>query len=416
MATRLPERQIEWRRPTVRPQRPRVLLTLALLAAAMPLRLPAPVVGTISLLDMVLIVAAASLLLDLPFRRLEAGPRTLLLLLAIPLVASVVAVGWSQDRGATVGVCLVSIEALVAYLLVMRELEGLPSRRIIRYIEWFTVLLILPAVFLLLGVPGFEVREAGLTESSGDYFSYFTRLSHPVLGRSNNLATVLVIFLPVLLWWGHVHRRGSATFVGITGVVAVAATQSRGVLLAAVISLVLYAMVRPLPTTRGRPVLLTVLMSAAAVVIGGTVLYLFNPPTQSFATGRFSPENVELRGQLVETAFGFIQQRPWLGWGPGAVPQGDSMLVVDVHNTYVQQLLSFGVPLGLVVGACLLALPVWFFIRSHQTPVAGAVSLAVLIEVLSFAFESSYEGVVLRVIFYLSLGLLAALVEAAEDG
>jgi hypothetical protein len=38
----------------------------------------------------------------------------------------------------------------------------------------------------------------------------------------------------------------------------------------------------------------------------------------------------------------------------------------------------------------------------------------VLVEVISFAFESSFEGTVLRVIFYLTLGLLVGLVRAAD--
>jgi hypothetical protein len=57
---------------------------------------------------------------------------------------------------------------------------------------------------------------------------------------------------------------------------------------------------------------------------------------------------------------------------------------------------------------------VWFFVRARAVPAAGVVALALTIEVLSFAFESSFEGSVLRVIFYVSVGLLAGLVRQLD--
>lgn len=405
-----------WRAPTVRPDRPRLLLGAVVLAAAMPIRLPmeTPLFTSVSVLDLLLMVAAVTLVLDLPFRRLAVGYPTILALLAVPALASVMSLAWSQDRVATLAVVFFTVESLVAYLFVSRELEGLSADRVIALIERLVVLMIVPAVLLLLHVPGFEPRQPDVSVTSGEYLSYFTRLSHPILGRSNNLATVLVVFVPVLLWWGHTRARKAATLVGFLGLAAVVATQSRGILLALVVAVALFVLFRHPRRSEARPIVGKVLGGAAVLAGSAVAFYKLNPLTQDLGASRLSGENLFLRAELYEEAFARLQSRPWLGLGPGAGPDDGTALTVDVHNTYVQQLVSFGVPIGVVVGLSLLALPAWFFVRSSSVPVAGVVGLALAIEILAFAFESSFEGSVLRVIFYLSVGLLAGLVQRLE--
>ena len=406
----------DWRAPTVRPERPRLLLGAVLIATAMPVRFPVhtPVFTSVSVLDVLMLVAAVTLVLDLPFRRLDVGYRTVFGLLGVPATATVLALAWSQDRTATLAVAGFTLESVVAYLFVTRELEGLSPDRVIALLERFVVLLIVPAVLLLFHVPGFQPEQPGLSPSSGDYLSYYTRLSHPILGRSNNLATVLVVFVPVLLWWGHTRRRRAATFVGFLGLAAVVATQSRGVMLASVVALGIFAIVRPPRRTPGRPVFGKVFAATAVLAVAAVAFYELNPLTRELGASRLSPENVSLRAALYREAFGRLVSRPWIGFGPGVVPDGDTALTVDVHNTYVQQLLSFGVPIGVIVGLALVALPVWFFVRARAVPAAGVVALALTIEVLTFAFESSFEGSVLRPIFYMSVGLLAGLVRRLD--
>ena len=86
-----------------RPQRARVALTVVLVAAAMPVRIgdSFPVVRSVSILDLLLLAAAASLYLDLAFRPLDLGYRALFGILCVPLVLSKVSLVWSQDRPAT---------------------------------------------------------------------------------------------------------------------------------------------------------------------------------------------------------------------------------------------------------------------------------------------------------------------------
>jgi O-antigen ligase len=401
----------------LRPDRPRLGLMALLLLAAMPVRLPTevPLLGSVSVLDLFLFLASWTLVLDLPLRPLNWGYSSVVSLMAVPAVASLLSVVWSGDPVTSVKAALAYLEGLVAYLFVVRELEGLTPTRVIRYIGRYALLLTIPAVLLLLHVPGFAPYEPGLSQSSGSYISYYTRLSHPVLGRSNNLAAALAIFVPPLLYWGHTRRQSSASIVGFITLIAVAATLSRGLFLAAFIAGLAYLLLlRRTSAAPRRSVVGKLIGVMIGLFVAAVALYQLNPPTREFFAGRLSGTNIDLRVNLYDEAFRRILDRPLLGYGADAAGSSDVALTVDVHNTYVQQVLNFGLPLGIVVGLAIAALPIPFLLRRRIHPIAGAIGFAVLIEVVSFCFESSFEGTVIRVILYLSLGLLTGLLKAAE--
>jgi O-antigen ligase len=398
----------------LRPDRPRLGLMALLLLAAMPVRLPieVPLVGSVSVLDLFLFLACWTFVLDLPLRSLNRGYSSLMSLMALPVVASLVSVAWSVHPVTSVKAALAYLEGLVAYLFVVRELEGLSPARVITYIARFAVLLTIPAVLLLLHVPGFAPYEPGLSQSSGNYISYYTRLSHPVLGRSNNLGAALAIFIPPLLYWGHTRRQLSASIVGFITIVAVAATLSRGLFLAAFFAgLVYLLLLRRTSAAPRRSVVGKLIVVMIGLLAAPVALYQLNPPTREYFAGRLSGANVDLRVNLYEEAFRRILDRPVMGYGADS---SDVILNADVHNTYLQQVLNFGLPLGVVVGLAIAALPIPFLLRRRIHPIAGAIGFAVSIEVVSFCFESSFEGTVLRVIVYLSLGLLTGLLTAAQ--
>lgn len=97
----------------------------------MPVRLSGSILflNSLSILDILLIVAAVTLFLDLAFRPPNLGYRGLFLLLCVPLVMSVLSLVWSEDRTASLRAVIISLEALVAYLFVVREMEGLDPGR-----------------------------------------------------------------------------------------------------------------------------------------------------------------------------------------------------------------------------------------------------------------------------------------------
>jgi O-antigen ligase len=188
-------------------------------------------------------------------------------------------------------------------------------------------------------------------------------------------------------------------------------TLSRGVLLALAVTALWLCLVTG--TVGGRLLRKVV----AALLVGAlalTALYQFNPETRQFFGTRFGDATAAERSDLVELALREVGDQPWLGFGAGVTPAGSPELVHGVHNTYVQQMVSFGVPLGSVVNLSLVAIAVLFFARARRTPVGKVLGLAVVGQLLIFLTQSSFEGTVLRVIFYLSLGLAAGLLRAHE--
>lgn len=397
--------------------RPRIALMLVLVAAAMPVRIPVsvPLINSVSVLDILLFAAAATLLLDRAFHPLDVGYRRLFALLCVPLVVCALSLLWSQDRAATVRATVVYAEGVIAYLFVQRELAGVPPGRVITYVKRYTYLVIIPAGLMLLHAPGFGPEEPGLSHTSGGYLSYYTRLSHPVLGRSNSLATVLAFFIPLLLYWGHRQRDRRFTVAGIVALVAVAFTLSRGVALALLVVGLLAALGGSLRSHRVDSRAFGKALAIGSLTIAGVaLLHQANPYTRQFFDTRFSFANVTIRSDYVSDAFGKIVNRPVLGYGGGVTPDHDPNLSLGVHDTYLQQMVYFGPLLGLVVSASLVGIAAFFFSRSGRSPVARAAGYALVAQLLIFIVESSFEGTVLRVLFYLSVGLAAALTRSAE--
>ncbi|MGI5193026.1 O-antigen ligase family protein [Streptomyces sp. CA-288835] len=390
---------------------------LALFAAAMPLRIPMdnPVFHSISILDIILCFAAVTLALDCALHPLNIGYRPLFTLLCVPLLVCGISVAWSQDRFATLRATTVYAEGIIAYLFVLRELGGASPTRVIVYVKRYSYLLIIPAVLLLLHVPGFAPQEPDLPRTSGDYLSYYSRLSHPVLGRSNNLATVLAFFVPLLFYWGHARHDRRFMRAGWITLVAVVCTMSRGVIFA-LLAVALIAALSSLIRSRWIDSRTVGKIAAGVAVVTTAIVFFqrFNPSARKFISERFSESNITIRSDLARKALGEIAARPLLGYGGGVAPDRDRRLPIDVHNTYLQQMVYFGLLLGLVVSLVLIGTAIFFFSRWRIGTINRVIGFSLMAQMLIFLTESSFEGTVLRVIFYMSIGLAAALARACE--
>ena len=86
-----------------------------------------------------------------------------------------------------------------------------------------------------------------------------------------------------------------------------------------------------------------------------------------------------------------------------------------MHNTFLQQAVYFGIPLGVLVSAALIGLAGFFLARRRRAAIAGVLAYVLLVQLVSFAFEASFEGTVLRVLFYMSIGMAVALLRSVES-
>jgi O-antigen ligase len=159
-----------------------------------------------------------------------------------------------------------------------------------------------------------------------------------------------------------------------------------------------------------RKIFAGVVLGAAAIL----VFYSLNPTVHEFFGGRFTLTNVNSRFRLVSLSLSKVADRPLLGYGAGVIPDADPQLAPGSHNTYLQQIVYFGLPLGLVVCGVLWRTAGIFLARRRLTPLAGVVAYVLLVQLVAFLFEASFEGTVLRVLFYLSIGLAVGLLRSVE--
>jgi O-antigen ligase len=383
-----------------RPRLEGYALALLLVAAALPVRFPVPALDrSISVFDIA--VGALSVLWLVLVRR-HGWPRIpgpYLVLGGLLLGLGAVSLAWTIDRGDTLVHVVASAESLLVFGYAVTFLRLAGDRTWHRWAQFFLVLLVAPGLLLWLGVPGFG-PPVEVDPRSGDYWSYFVRLSHPFIGRSNNLAALLVLLVVPLSSWALRTRRRLDVGAALLAGVALVLTLSRGALLSLGLVLVVFlAGDRRLrrPVIRALRWLLPVVGVAALVAAA-------NPLTRELVVARLSAANVQARLDLLALFRDEFGPRWLLGAGAGTG--------VDVHNTYAQQLLSFGLIGGTAVIIAIVLTGVWWFRRHpHTRPVlTRIVGLGVATALLSFAVESSFEGTLLRPLVWLVWGMLATLV------
>lgn len=393
-----PPRQGKWRRRLAQ-----IGLSLLVASAAFPIRFEVPGGHTASLFDLAVVACVALLALMGVVRKTNIyPPRRIMLAMLIPMLIAVTSMWWSKDSVGSLLTAASWIEAIIVLTFVVLSLGEESPSHVIKWFVWLGLALLVAPILMYLHVQGFD-PPAQVNRSSGDFLSYYTRFSHPFLGRSNNLATLLVIlYVPLVYWADKYHRhRFAALAVGV----AILLTLSRGVILALVISM-LFMMMRGQDRAAklGRSLILPFCIALPIeLIIMKTV-----PVVAENIAGRASAAGVIARQGILENGVANLSHNLWIGAGAGA---GES-----VHNTFLQQLIYFGLPLGIVVVVCLLQVPRWFFtvplVNTSNHDLARASGWGVVAGYLTFLTESSFEGTLLRPVIFLCFGLCVALAKA----
>lgn len=397
------------RRETISTGRHRQVVVGALvLAAAFPIRfdLGGPV-DSVSLFDLTVVVMVFPYLLLLGVRgSLTTGPPPLLGLGVGLLALDTVSLLWTQDPSATIRSAVSSGEALVVYLIVVGFLDrtAVPAQ-IVKIMSCLVALLLIPAGLLWMRVPGF-LPPAILDPAQGDYLSYFARLSHPFIGRSNNLATLLVFPVIPLAFWATARRDARAGVFAAIALVATLLTFSRGVLAALAVGLALYLF---LDRASARHVLRRIAL-AVGLGLGVLGLTIASAPT----VARFLPNRLDLadlngRTNLIHLGLDMLSESSFLGIGSG--------VAVDVHNTFLQQFVAFGLLGGPFALYLFYRAGRLWFIDEPPGPLRQArraAGAAFVVHLITFMTQASYEGSLLKPLIWLWWALASALVAAVE--
>jgi O-antigen ligase len=367
--------------------------------------------NSLSVLDVQLILGCALgglwFLVGNPIRL---GDPTLFACLSAPALITAVSMLWTSDTTATVRALIVYIESLAAYLLVVNLLHDGSSGTVVKLFAVFVVAALATSVLMYLGVPGFRPRIESAALSEQTLQSYLERLSHPFIGASNNLASVLA-FAIFPLAAGVRAKLVLARPALWMAVIALLLTLSRGVIaavcLCALISLV----------WDRKPSLIAVCRITAVffvIALTGYLLLQSIPALENNLQGRLSLRTFVARADLMLQVVDAIGQRPFIGWGGGAVPLYAPWLAGSAHNTYLENAMYFGVPLATVITICLVLLPLRMHVLFRETApgMARLCCLGLVCQLLVFVTQTSFEGSTLKIIFYGFTGMSFVLLEA----
>lgn len=354
-----------------------------------------PVPG--SLFNLAVAGSAIVLLADLVIRGWVWPTRAAFALGATSAALGALSIAWSLDRAASAVYVASVLQGLLGMWAVLALTRGFSGRQVSALASGWVGSLVLACLLLWAEV---IPPPANISPADPDWLSYFARLSHPFIGPSNNPATLFVVAIVPLAAWGIRRRDRIASAGALVAMAALTLTLSRGVLVAFLVGVLVYAFVawdQAVPVLRWAP--LGIGVSAVTLLMA----YWLNRDLRETFANRMSGENVESRLGLGKAGADSIAHRFLLGGGADGVEH--------VHNTVQQQLVDFGVIGGTII-VVLLAMSVLQWFQGRRDPgawmeVAAGAGLAA--QLGACLVQASYEGALLRPIMWVSWGVMGAL-------
>ena len=393
----------------------------ALIALPVRVWLSLPLFNSISLLDVVSICLLIYLVLRAAQnQKLNVGDRWVFAALVVPLGMLIISLVWTTDAASTVKQFIIFAEALTCYLATISLIRTRSYWRydVVIIVIWAFIATILSCAFLsLLHVPGFEPRlPPGLANKPAqltNYFnSYYSRLSNPFIGLSNDFASILVLFVFPLYAIAVYKDTFVARAIAHLNLLAIFMTQSRGALGAIAICGFIYFF-KNISKGKSWKILAAILMIS---MIGLLLYFMMNQNSAEFLSTRLGSVNIESRLAGYRDLVALILQRPLLGYGGGVVPTDNPIVTIGIHNAYLEQALYYGIIGGSLTSLFILLIPLRFWIIHYHHSgsarlFAGAATLSVLAETIIYVSETSYQASVIRVLIYFSLALIIMLTQ-----
>jgi len=312
--------------------------------------------NSISIHDIALVVFGFFLLLLVLYQNgtLYIGNKAIFLLLCVPLSIGILSLAWSRDVLKTTYYLVMVVEAVLSYLIIVNLLHSMKPSSIMKFMSSMFVSIIVVSVLSYLRVPGFAPFipfEYGSQAYNQYIASYYSRLSSPFLGLSNNLASVVSFFFFLSWAWYIISRRRGYLILSILTFLAIIMTMSRGVFLAIILTIPFFILWQKIKVTKLIPLLISVVLLTAALV---AVINVSNESFRVHALPRLDIyRTIVIAGveRLQRAAYAIEQiiESPLYGYGARLTLDAvdpEEVFIGNVHNTYLEQMLWFGVPLG----------------------------------------------------------------------
>ena len=206
-------------------------------------------------------------------------------------------------------------------------------------------------------------------------------------------------------------------FLSASAFAAVVLTQSRGIVAATLLGGLVFFVAERRRVLRWLP---GVALGSALVLSIGYFYYQINQTVQTYLADRFRFTTIQVRRDILSAALDRLSDAPILGYGGGVVPGGDPILADGVHNTYLQQMLYYGIPLGLVASTALWMLAALLFrwpTRNKAVALmAVAMGVTMLVQLVQFLGETSFEATLPKSALYLFVGLCVVILRNLNRG
>ena len=222
---------------------------------------------------------------------------------------------------------------------------------------------------------------------------------------------MLSLFGFPFLAWGVVVTKRLYLLLSTATFGAILLTQSRGVIAATVLGGIVF-----LATQRRRLLRwLPPIGVGSALVLGASYFYYrVNETVQIYLADRLQVTTIQARRDLLSAGWSHLADSPLLGYGGGVVPRGDLLLADGVHNTYLQHMLYYGVPLGLLATGALWLLALRFvrWPTQHRAVrlIALSMGISIGVQLVVFVGETSFEATLPKTALYLFAGFCAVII------
>lgn len=407
---------VRYRTPVLR----QIVLALFVAGTAVPYHIPSPVgmVSNISVLDFTLLLVAPYAIFLLIRNQLPWTLRLICCALSVPMACTVFSLLWSSDYSRTVKGVASYGEAMMAFVIAYALFSDVPVRTALRYTAALAVLLVIPALGSQWGFPFCEPQILDtLSHDSSEYanlkVSYDSRLSHPFIGMHNDFATVLSLFILVLFAGASIYRSRALLLSGLVSLAACCLTQSRGVLAALCVGALGLIFENRERFWKRRAVMRTLATTGFAGALLVTLILLYgsyNDALLAHFASRLTDEGVLVREERLAMAADAMTAEPVSGLGGNVVP---STTLGNMHNTYVEQIVYFGVILGPITDMALFSIPLIIWRSERENPLApllrSALAWTFVVQLISFAVETSFEAYLPKTYVYLATGLFVAI-------
>ncbi len=397
-------------------------------AAAMPYRFSQNIgyFSTLSILDLVLLFGVIlTLIKTISKMCFYVGNTRMFLCLLVPILIGEISILWTANFDASMKYLFKLTVGLISYLVIVNLGKPFSEQFLRRLWLVFSVCCLLGSFGFYLGIPGFqyhELREGGNLHLIA---SAYGRFGNPFIGRAPDFSPIIAFCMFVILAYSIIHKSKLYALLSFVLTLAVILSLTRGVLIGYFVALIFFAL--SLKLNIREFIKLSATITIVIITLSCVVFtYKFEIDNNEFnlkqiiLKDRTNTDSIDSRLEIYKYIVGNISKSPIIGYGVGVFNPGESISddVIAAHNTYLQFILFYGIPLGIVSIIILFYTFIvcwrWRAANEHVRIMSLAVSSALITILISALSQPFLDSSVPRVLFCLLIGLSMLVLRALK--